>query len=214
MIACPTAHCSVTTASNPPEVPGFAVGVYAWLMPGVVSLVDGAAGELVYGLWDRLTRELGIAAAPPGAIPHVTYHVAEGYGEAAVSVMDSLATRFAPFEVGVTGLGLFSGRPPVLYLAVVRSRPLAALQEAAYQALTPICAGTGEYWASDRWAPHITLAMEGLTPELVTHAMAFLADMDLAAQVRINNLALLDERTGTHELIARTPLTGVEVEGK
>lgn len=183
-------------------------------MPGVVSLVDGAAGELVYGLWERLTRELGIAAAPPGAMPHITYHVAEEYGEAAISVIDALATRFAPFTVGVTGPGLFSGGPLVLYLAVVRGPRLTALQEAVRDGLTPLSRGPGVYWEAERWAPHITLAMEGLTAELAGRAVALLGGMDLAIPVDITNVALLDERSGRHELVLRQALTGREVEGK
>lgn len=202
------------TPANAVVDPDRACSVYPWRMPGVVSLVDGAVGELVNTLWERLPRELGIAPPPPGAIPHVSYHVADDYSHGAFAAMQDVAARFGEFEVDVSGLGIFSGDPLVLYLAVIRSPRLSALQKELYVGLRSFAVGTGPYWHANRWAPHITIAMEGLTVEQAGEAVALLGKMNLSLPARIDNLSFLDERSGTHTLVNRASLTGAKVEGK
>ncbi len=181
-------------------------------MPGVVSLIEGAAGEYVVRAWELLSRELGIQAAPPGAIPHVSYHVA---GEYAPGLLDRLAFEAAcamPFDVPIAGPAIFIGEPLVLYLAVTRSGALSRLQASAWQAAESFADESAGYWLEARWVPHITLAMEGLTPDFVAHAHALLLPGMPALSARIDNFALLDERTGGHELLARYAFASQKVQ--
>lgn len=174
-------------------------------MPGIVSIIDGAVGDYVRDCWQLLTRELGIVAAPPGAVPHITYYVTgESFDSPPVfDAVEILADTESPFSVQVTGLGVFAGEPAVLYLAVTRNEQLSALYRRAWALGEANGGPSPAYFEEERWVPHITLAMDGLTTELTARAIGLLVPRIAPMEAAINNLAVIDERSGAHELVRR-----------
>lgn len=178
-------------------------------MPGVVSIVEGAAGAHARSCWELLERELGLHVRQPGAVPHVSYHVSEtAYGPGLLEALGRAFIGARAFDVASTGLGVFAGEPAVVYMTVTRTPELSQLQQGTWNAAEPHCAGSSPYWRESRWVPHITLAMEGLTPELAARAMALLLPLARPLEVRIDNLAVIDEVTGSHELVHRWDFAG------
>lgn len=179
-------------------------------MPGVVSIIEGAAGEHARRCWELLERELGLQATPPGALPHISYHVSESayMGEELLPGIERVAAQWQAFDVTSTGLGVFAGEPSVLYMTVTRTAELSRLQHMAWQASEPHAAVPFVYGRPDSWVPHITLAMEGLTPELTAQAVALLLPRTPAMEMAITNLALLDEWTSEQPLVHRWEFAG------
>jgi 2'-5' RNA ligase len=166
-------------------------------MHGVVSLLDDEHYALVEDLWDELEKRLGVRGLYNTPFPHFSYHVAEGYDvDLLESILPRLASRCATFRVRTAGLGVFSGDHPVLYVAVVRSPTLTALQQTLWQELAGASVGTVEYCDPEQWVPHITLAngdvLKDQLPEIVRMLSPRAFDWDIAA----SNLSLIYD-TGT-----------------
>ncbi len=100
-------------------------------MHGVVSLLDGVHQQAIADLWDELEQTCGIKRLREILpYPHVSYHVAEEYDfDRLDGALTRLAATSAPFVVQTTGVGIFTGASPVLYLAVVRNPELTRYQQ-------------------------------------------------------------------------------------
>lgn len=99
---------------------------------GVASELDAASDRRVRGLWDELARDFGVRrVAKLVPFPHLTYQVADGYDFARLdAALRALAPTLAPGPVRTSGLGVFAGPSPMLYLAVARTPVLDALHRA------------------------------------------------------------------------------------
>ncbi len=105
-------------------------------MIAVVSLLDDQHDRPVRDLWDELKRDFGVrrvTAIVP--YPHVTYQGAEDYDLNRLdTALRGVAAATAPFTISTTGLDIFTGPQPVLYLAVVRSAALTTVHTALWDA--------------------------------------------------------------------------------
>jgi 2'-5' RNA ligase len=160
----------------------------------VASLLDDPHDRLVRALWGELARDFGVLRVTEIVRdPHVTYQGAEQYDlDRLDTTLRAVAAATAPFTIYTTGLGIFTGLQPVLYLAVVRSAALATLHTALWDAVgtagrdySPLYAPAGP------WTPHITLAQWDLTPDNIGPIVARLANRPLAWEIPIDNLAIL-----------------------
>src|SRR5688572_9965009 len=103
-------------------------------MQGVVSVLDAQTSAQVEALWAELEREFALKyACMP--YPHFTYHLAEQYDETRVAaVLRDLARHAEPLRVTTSGLGIFTGERPVLYVPVVRDATLTRFHALVAQA--------------------------------------------------------------------------------
>lgn len=163
-------------------------------MIAVVSLLDDHHDRLVRDLWDELARDFGVRRVTEIVpYPHVTYQGAEQYDlDELDTALRAVTAATAPFTISTTGLGIFTGPQPVLYLAVVRSAALTTFHTAFWDAIgasgreySPLYAPAGP------WTPHITLAQWDLTPDTIGPIAARLAARPLAWDIPIDNLAVL-----------------------
>ena len=91
-------------------------------MHGVVSLLDDEHSKLAEALWAELEKELGLRGVYVTPFSHFSYHVAQGYDVTRLEPrLRQVASHAQAFRVRTSGLGIFTGRPPVLYLPVVRT---------------------------------------------------------------------------------------------
>jgi len=163
-------------------------------MMAVVSLLDERHDLQVRALWGELARDFGPRRVTEIVRdPHVTYQGAEDYDlDRLDTALCAVAAATAPFTISTTGLGIFTGPQPVLYLAVVRSAALTTFHTALWDAIgtagrdySPLYAPAGP------WTPHITLAQWDLTPENIGPIAARLATRPLGWEIPIDNLAVL-----------------------
>ena len=161
-------------------------------MHGVVSLLDAHHDRLVREIWATLEDRFGLRHAIGSPFPHVSYHVAAHYDFVRLShVLSEMAHTCSPIVIQTTGLGLFTGPEPVLYLPVVRNPTLDAHHRKVWRAVEALCLKSVPYYAPEHWVPHITLADgEGLAsclPEVV----GFLSSRQLQWQVVVDNLSVI-----------------------
>ncbi len=162
-------------------------------MNGVVSLLDPSATAQVHAIWAEMQAAHGIGeAARRVPWPHLSYHIAPRYDSIVLETgLRDLARETRPLEIRATGLGIFTGPTPVLYLAVTRSPALSALHARAWAACAAAAEDPSPLYAPNVWVPHITLAHLDVTPANLPGLIADLAGRDFAWTITLSAFTAL-----------------------
>ena len=102
-----------------------------------------------------------------------------------------VAKETAAFTVTTTGVGLFTGPGPVIYIPVSRDPILTAIHQRLWPQLEAISDASLGYYAPSNWFPHITLGHGDITEENLAPIVSWLNAQDLSWQIPIDNIALL-----------------------
>ena len=176
-------------------------------MHGVVTILDEAHYERVEALWAKLKREFGVGSARVVHYPHFSYHVAAGYDiEQVAAVLKSIAPETAVFTVKATGLGIFTGPEPVLYVPVVRSAMLTTLHRQVWTAVESASRDSVAYYTPDLWLPHITLSQGDIDQANLGSIVQWLNEQSLNWDITINNLSVIYDTGRTYEVPIRVKL--------
>lgn len=176
-------------------------------MHGVVSLLNPEAYADVEALWDELTRMFGLGGVRRTPFPHVSYHVAPAYDVPRLeAVLRAFARERSSFHIRASGLGVFSGPAPVLYIPVVRTAELSAFHAALWEATAPCASDLSVYYTPDRWMPHITLAQHDLGAAQLGQVVTAMAPRELTWDITVDNLAYIEDHGDHAEVRLRVPL--------
>jgi 2'-5' RNA ligase len=169
-------------------------------MHAVVTLCDEPTTKAVKNLWAELANDFGVGhLAEVLPYPHVSYQIARYYDEAQLTnLVEQLAHQATPFSLHASGLALFTGLHPVLYVPIVRSIELSHFHQQVWQTILPAGEGIPPYYEPNFWMPHITLAEHDLQAESLKQIMARLFTRELVWEMRIDNLAIIWD-TGTQQ---------------
>jgi 2'-5' RNA ligase len=175
----------------------------------VVSLLDPPRYRQVEALWTELKSCCGIEGIYKTPFPHFSYHVAAGYD---LPQLEATLRRFArtwsPFRVHTTGLGIFTGPNPVVYVPVVRGPLVADLHRKLWAAANKVSTGALEYYRPERWMPHITLGHGDITAQNLPGVIQALAGQNLHWEIEVDNLAIISSTGSPDGLHVRVPLEG------
>jgi len=159
-------------------------------MHGIISLLDEEHTNKTIEIWDELASRCGLTAIEITPFPHFSWQIAEDYDIDCVEVLlDDLASQQKPFNILTSGLALFSGEKPVLYIPIVRSAELSKLHAYLWEQLEPLGDGISAHYAPQIWIPHITLATDDLDAEAMACVMGWLPFKSLNWQIDIDNFA-------------------------
>lgn len=177
-------------------------------MHAVSSLLDATSKREVEILWDDLETRFGLKGIRITPIPHFSWQIASHYDwEKARLLLDELAKDILPFTVKITGLGLFTGEQPVVYLPLAKDRLLLEIHELLWQTFDGLGREVSAYYHPHVWMPHITLAHGDVTSEHIGEVMKALAFQAFDWECRIDNLALIkQDASSVGELLYRTGL--------
>jgi len=161
-------------------------------MHGVVSLLDTEHYQAVESLWAELVTACGLRGVYVTPFPHFSYHVAADYDLPALeATLRDFARTQAPFRVTATGLGIFTGAAPVVYVPVVRDPALTAFHQALWARLEAVARGGSTYYAPGAWMPHITLVFGDATPARLPDVLRLLGGRSFNWDIAVDNLALI-----------------------
>jgi 2'-5' RNA ligase len=168
-------------------------------MQGIVSMLDPQTTATVEALWTELEQQFGLRYART-AYPHFSYQVVERYVAPTLEpILRRLAEAARPLRVTTSGLGIFTGERPVLYVRVVRDGTLSAFHRAIYDAALPLCEGMHDYYVPALWNPHITLAMQDLTHEMLPDVIRLLSRRPFQWNSTVDSLSLVLNAQGTRD---------------
>ncbi len=178
-------------------------------MEGIVSLLDEEHRDLVYRLWADLEQEFGLRGIYAARFPHFSYHLAGSYDMAALQpVMEQFALAHSPFMARTTGLGIFTGPQPVLFVPIVRTPELTLLHQDLWLAVAGTANEIAAFYHPHKWVPHITLAHGDLRHETLPHVTRYLSERDFTWEIRIDNLAVIIQAGTAAEKQAKYKLGG------
>lgn len=178
-------------------------------MHSIVSLLDAAHTLKVKELWGEVADEFSVRGMYQMTVPHLCYHMAEDYDwEKLKLIMPVFARALAPFRITSVGLGVFTGAHPSLYMPVVRNQELSELHEELWEAVEDIASRPLFSFSPGKWMPHIVLARKDLRHDDLPAIVRKLSERDLVEHMTINNLSLIYDKDGRHQLRIRYDFKG------
>jgi 2'-5' RNA ligase superfamily len=184
-------------------------------MHGIVSLLDSRHNQLVEEIWAELEREFSVQGVYITPYPHFSYHVAQAYDIDKIEpVLQRITSNITKFKVRTSGLGIFTGASPVLYIPVVRRLELTQLHQELWQEISPVSSGVQEYYHPDQWVPHITIGFGDISKDNLSQIIPFLAERNFIWEITVNNIVLIYDAGIEQELKSRFDITNEPVPGK
>ena len=161
-------------------------------MLAITSLLSPPHVLRINAIIKRLEEKFGLDDVQATLDPHLTYQLAGVRKLSSLKqVLADVAAATEPFPAFTTGLGVFPGERPVIYIPVLRSDALNALHRRILAATAPLCLRTDKFSGPDCWLPHISLALHDTTPDLLGPVLALLNQETYNLKITIDNLAIL-----------------------
>lgn len=167
-------------------------------MHGLVSLLDNHYYKFVLEIWSDLETKFGLTGIKVTPFPHFSWQVAEDYEwDILKEKMEELCESIPTFLVKTSNLGLFSGKSLIVFIAVVKDLNLINIHENIFNSVESVAKSIVPYYHPDVWVPHISLAYSDVTEDNIGDIMKYLASRDFNWEIKIDNLSLIYERTGS-----------------
>lgn len=159
-------------------------------MQGVATNLDDLHAGRVRAHWQLLRDECGLSGEKFTLEPHFTWQIAEQYvSHDTQTILQEIAAQTPRFRVFTTGLGLFTGQFPVIYIPIIKNAALVALHQVLWERLSPFRQGTSDYYSPSLWTPHITLAYENASPEKMICGLSRLASLSFNWELNVDNFS-------------------------
>lgn len=185
-------------------------------MYAIISELDEQSSAKVIEFWKTLREACGLRGIYDIPTPHFTWFVAEQMDvEKTKPIISQIVKNVDPFEIRTFGLGVFSGKQPVLYLPMVKTRQVLNFHDEIWEKLRPHSTDSQLYYSPWLWVPHITLAIKDLTRENLSCAINAIAYEPIELINYVSNLILADyedERPG--QMLERFPFRSLDTRSK
>jgi 2'-5' RNA ligase len=172
-------------------------------MHGLVSLLEEKYYKEVESIWQMLEGKCGLSGIKATPFPHFSWLIASDFDwEALETVLEEIAQKTRPFIVNTSGIGIFSGASPVIFIPIIRTQELNILHQHIWEAIQPCGEGISPYYSPKNWVPHITLAQTDLTQENISCAMQKLAFQNFNWEIKVDNISFIqqdNEMTGQQQ---------------
>ncbi len=173
-------------------------------MYAITTMLEASADEKTRSLWRFLECDCHLAGIQLAPWPHFSWLGTQNANEELVKqVLERLATSLQPFDVQTTGMGVFTGEAPVLYLPVVKNRQLLETHERVWEAIYPFLNDANLYYSPQRWIPHVTLAFRDLEAHRLACAVEGLIAVPLEFSITVNHFEFAFYAGGNLERAAR-----------
>lgn len=163
-------------------------------MIAVTSLLDQSHSERVTELTELLDQKFGLNEVKMTPYPHLTLLTAEIPDmEELQQYLDQTSRETEPFTIRTTGLGVFPGEKPVIYIPVLRTAQLNQLHASLHRDISEMSSEMGIYYNPNMWLPHISLALGDTTPEVLGPVLTFLSNYNFNWEIMLDNLTILQK---------------------
>ena len=162
-------------------------------MYAIISELNKPASEEVKSIWQQLALECELDAIFHLPTPHLTWLICEDLDiPDAVPVLSGFVSQETCFSTHTTGLGVFTGKTPVLYLPVVKTKMFLSIHQIVWNLLTPFVRLHDENYSPEAWVPHVTLALNDLTMANLHCAINHLGFKEIRIEIFIASLSIVE----------------------
>lgn len=166
-------------------------------MHGLVSLLSQPYYQKVQQVWDELESECGLKGIRVTPYPHFSWQIAADYDmQRLEQVMQTIAANAAPFTVHTTGLGIFTGPKPVIFVPLVKSTELMNFHELVWESVRLLGQEISPFYHPNSWMPHISLAYEDVDEANISAVINELVYETYHWEIRVDNISLIYEPEG------------------
>ena len=164
-------------------------------MNALVTLLDHEHADLVRDIWWEMESQFGITTRYVKPFVHFSYHVvADEYDlDQLGPTLENVSGETSSFSVPTTKADVFLGSEPVVFVHVARSPELDRLHKEIWASCTPGFGVGLPYYSPEAWVPHITLAQGPRAAENLPEIMKLLEKRDLAWELQVDNLAVIED---------------------
>ncbi|WP_299821319.1 2'-5' RNA ligase family protein [uncultured Pontibacter sp.] len=169
-------------------------------MIAIASLLDKKTSDRVNELTEYLEKKFGLNGVKLTPYPHLTILTAEVVdADELKQYLEMTCYETEKFTIRTTGLGIFPGENPVVYIPVLRTPPLNRLHERLHSDISEMSSEMGIYYHTNRWLPHITLALGDTSPDVLGPLLSYLCEYNFDWEITIDNLIIL-QKSGEYYL--------------
>ena len=160
-------------------------------MQGLVTLLPEPYYTQVESLWDGLEDRFGLRYIRVTPYPHFSWQIGDDYQlEAILPRLSQFAKILDPFEIRIRRVEIFPGDLPVVYLNVLCTTQIRAIHLNLWNLLFPYTVQPNLYYHPDNWQPHITLALNDLTPAALPEVVKWIKQFDIDWRFTCNDLTI------------------------
>lgn len=180
-------------------------------MHGLVSLLPEPYYSTIESLWRELEEGHGLRGIHVTPLPHFSWQIAGDYDVKTLKErMEEVCRKTPPFYIHTSGLALFSGERPVIYIPVVKDETLLRIHARIWEHAQTAAQDLSPYYSPTFWMPHISLAYQDVSQANIGPVMEMLAFRTFNWAMEIDNISLIFEPDGEiGALKFHIPLTGV-----
>jgi 2'-5' RNA ligase len=171
-------------------------------MLAITSLFNTGMNQTTHKIWDDLETQCMLSGIKITPIPHFSWHVALNYSEGVASILKRFTKKIDPFVVIASGIGVFEGKNPVIYIQILKTSELIRLHSKLWDDMADVAKSTNINYSPDRWVPHLTIAYGDVTVDKIGCAAKTLVFRDLHMEICVDNLAIIyneDNQVGIKE---------------
>jgi 2'-5' RNA ligase len=166
-------------------------------MHALVSLLPEPFYRQVERIWQSLESEVGLRGIQVTPYPHFSWQIAEDYDlERLKPILEGIASQTKPFQVRTTGIGLFTGPRPVVYISLVKTLELMRFHSLVWESTLETSTTASPDYNPGNWLPHISLAYADVTLANIGAVMKILAFQNLEWEMKVDNFAFIYEPQG------------------
>jgi 2'-5' RNA ligase len=130
-------------------------------------------------------------------IPHFSWQAAEGYDEAALDqAIQEIARETPSFIIQTSGIGLFTGKMVVVYIAIVKTDQLITLHDRIWETTRHLGHSLNQNYQPDFWVPHITLAYDPLDDLVLDCVLNKIIQRRFSWDLPVDNLGVIHAGKG------------------
>jgi len=158
----------------------------------IASLFDIESDSKTREIWDILEYYCNLFEIKTLPNPHLSWQSAKTY---AIQSLDDRLKDFTnsinPILLRTSGLGIFTGKSPILYLPIVKTNELIKIHKNLWERLRDLSVIPNQFYSPDNWIPHITIAYGDVTVEKISCAIRQLGDLNYEISILIDNITVL-----------------------
>lgn len=179
-------------------------------MEGIATLLEPHKHADIEAMWSDLETDCDLKGIKITPVPHFSWQLVERYQlDRLFEVLDEFCKKSQPFLARTTGLGLFTGENPVIYIPLVKDYQLLQFHEALWKETAPSGSGISLHYSPENWIPHITLASEDVDRIKLSCALEKLAFQTYNWEFIVDHLVVGRQRDDeTSEFIRRFDFGG------
>ena len=175
----------------------------------LVGLLDPDHTARVHQVWKELEVKCGLKAVRVAPYPHFSFHVAQQYRllDLDASLTD-LTRTIQPFTMRTSGISVFTGHNPVIYIPVAPSETLLQLHQLLWEKTSRFGTILNTYYRPGSWIPHITLLHDDIDRDCINCIFDHYLGQTFAWEIKVTQMAVIYQKDGEYGIHKIYPLPG------